>query len=128
MKRTITIIIIFIFTITIGIIELVNVRQVLTSMEDIVGDLTIKYETNSDEITQFYDKICDVKTFWANKEKWLCFIFNHRDLSIITDSINRLQAYTKNNDYDNAIAELSLLTEYSTKSYHIMGFNIHNIL
>ena len=36
--------------------------------------------------------------------------------------------YTKNNDYDNAICELELLKEYSSDSYHILGFNLHNVL
>lgn len=115
-------------TIALGIWEVTKVRTTLTSMEDIIIDLNIRYEKNSDDITIFYDELGDLKEYWERQEDWLCYIFNHRDLSTITDSINRLLPYTKNNDYDNAICELSLLKEYSTKSYHIMGFNIHNIL
>ena len=128
MKKAITFIAIFAVTITLGILELVSVRTTLTSLEDIIADFSIRYEQNKDDITIFYDELGDLKEYWENQEDWLCYIFNHRDLSTITDSINRLIPYTKNNDYDNAIAELSLLKEYSTKSYHIMGFNIHNIL
>ena len=128
MKKGITIIIIILSVITFGIIEIINVRKTLTTMEDIIMDLYYKYEITQDDISIYYDEIGDLKEYWEKKENWLCYIFNHRDLSIITDSINRLRAYTKNNDYDNSVAELSLLREYSTKSYHIMGFNIHNIL
>lgn len=128
MKKAITILLIFTILITFGFIEVFRVRQVLTSMEDMISDLSLQYELNEDNITIFYDDIGDIKEFWEEKESWLCFVFNHRDLSVITDSLNRLRAYTKNNDFDNAIAELSLLKEYSSKSYHIMGFNIHNIL
>ena len=128
MKKAITILLIFTILITFGFIEVFRVRQVLTSIEDMISDLSLQYELNEDNITIFYDDIGDIKEFWEEKESWLCFVFNHRDLSVITDSLNRLRAYTKNNDFDNAIAELSLLKEYSSKSYHIMGFNIHNIL
>lgn len=126
-KKAITFIAIFAVTITLGILELVSVRTTLTSLEDIIADFSIRYEQNKDNITIFYDELGDLKEYWENQEDWLCYIFNHRDLSTITDSINRLIPYTKNNDYDNAISELSLLKEYSTKSYHIMGFNMHNI-
>lgn len=127
-RKAITVIVISILTICFGIWEVTKVRSTLTSMEDIITDLNFRYETNSDDITIFYDELGDLKEYWEQQENWLCYIFNHRDLSTITDSINRLLPYTKNNDYDNAICELSLLKEYSTKSYHIMGFNIHNIL
>lgn len=128
MRKAITVIVISIITITFGIWEVCRVRNTLTSMEDIITDLNTRYEQNSEDITIFYDELGDLKEYWERQENWLCYIFNHRDLSTITDSINRLIPYTKNNDYDNAICELSLLKEYSTKSYHIMGFNIHNIL
>lgn len=128
MRKAITVLSIFIVLITFGFIEVFKVRDTLTSIEDIIIDLNLQYELNEDDITIFYDVIGDVKEFWEEKESWLCFLFNHRDLSVITDSINRLRAYTKNNDFDNAIAEFALLKEYSNKSYHIMGFNIHNIL
>ena len=128
MRKGITILVLFILTIVFGILEITNVKKTLTTMEDIVLDLNYKYETNKDDITIFYEELGDFKEYWEQQENWLCYIFNHIDLSTITDSINRLIPYTKNNDYDNAISELSLLKEYSTKGYHIMGFNIHNIL
>ncbi len=127
-RKAIMVIAISLLTIALGIWEVTKVRTTLTSMEDIITDLNIRYEKNSGDITIFYDELGDLKEYWERQEDWLCYIFNHRDLSTITDSINRLLPYTKNNDYDNAICELSLLKEYSTKSYHIMGFNIHNIL
>lgn len=127
-KKGITVLIILFITITFGILEVISVRNTLTEIEQVVVTLYDKYEDNEENISIYYDEVTLVKDFWEKKEKWLCFIFNHRDLSTITDSINRLQAYTKNNDYDNSVSELSLLREYSSKSYHIMGFNIHNIL
>lgn len=127
MKKGITILIIFILTITFGILELKKVSRVLISMENTVIALSKDYELHEDNITIYYDKISDVKEFWLENEDWLCYLFNHRDLSVITDSINRLQIYTKNNDYDNAIVELALLKEYSSENCHIMGYNLKNV-
>ncbi len=128
MKRAIFVITIIIITITFGIIELHSVSNVLTQMEKHVDALTTEYQANEDNITPLVSDVDDFKDFWEHNENWLCYIFNHRDLSTITDSINRLKANTQNNDYDSAYSELALLKEYSTKSHHIMGFNIHNIL
>ena len=128
MKRAIIIISIFLITITFAFVELFSVRKVLTSMENSVIDLKMQYELNEENIAEYYNKVGDIKEYWEENEDWLCFLFNHRDLSTITDSINRLQAYTRNNDFDNAIAELAILRDYSTQNCHIMGFNIHNIL
>ena len=55
-------------------------------------------------------------------------MFNHKDLSAITDSLTRLKSYIYNNDYDNAVAEVDLLNEYARKNRHIMGFNMQNLL
>ena len=96
-------------------------------MENHITNLYSKYVDQENDITIFVDDIDNLKDYWEKQENWLCFLFNHRDLSTITDSLNRLNAYTQNNDYDNAICELSLLKEYSSESHHVMGFNIKNI-
>ena len=127
MKKGITIIIIITITIIFGILELQQVDKVLSTMEISVMGLRKEYEENEDNITLFSNKVGNIKEYWLKCEDWLGFIFNNRDLSTITDSINRLQAYTKNNDYDNAIAELAMLEQYSTENSHIMGFNFKNI-
>lgn len=127
MKKAILIIIIFVATISFGFFEISKVKTILTTMEDCVLDMNREFELNQEDITIFYDKVGDIKEYWQEKELFLCYIFNHRDLGTITDSLNRLLAYVKNNDYDNATAELSMLREYSTQNYHIMGFNMHNI-
>ena len=126
-KKGISVLAIFIITITFGIFEIIQVKKTLITLEDLVNDLYIKYELNEESINTFYNETGDIREYWDKSQHWLCFIFNHRDLSTITDSINRLRTYTKNNDYDNAICELELLKEYSSNSYHILGFNLQNI-
>ncbi len=127
MKKGLVILVIVIATITFGILELYKVDKVLSTMEIAIMGLYKEYEENEEDIKKFSSKVGNIKEYWLEQEDWLGFIFNNRDLSTITDSINRLQAYTKNNDYDNAIAELSMLEQYSTENSHIMGFNFKNI-
>ena len=127
-KKAITIISICILTIIFGIIEIIYVKNTLSSIDNIVVNLYISYQDNEDDISVFYEDTLNIKDFWGKKIKALNFIFNHRDLSTITDSITRLQIYTKTNDYKNAICELLLLQSFTSSSYHIMGFNLHNIL
>lgn len=127
MKKGLIVIIIILITITFGITELIQVNKVLTTMEISIMGLYKEYEENEEDITIFSNKVGNIKEYWLKSEDWLGFIFNNRDLSTITDSINRLQAFTKNNDYDNAIAELAMLQQYSTENSHIMGFNFKNI-
>ena len=128
MKKGILVLLIVIITIAFGTLELINVQKTLNTMETNVINLYSKYEEVEDNITIFSIDVDNLKDYWEKQEIWLCYLFNHRDLSTITDSINRLAAFTENNDYDNAICELALLKEYSTASHHIMGFNIRNIL
>jgi len=127
-KKGIAVLCIFVITILFGIFEITNVKKTLITIEDMVFDLSLKYENSEDEINIYYNEIADIKRYWHKSQTWLCFIFNHRDLSTITDSLNRLSAYTKNNDFDNAICELELLKEFTSSSYHILGFNLHNVL
>jgi len=127
-KKAFLIIGITLLVITFGAIEILNVRKTLDTMEINVVNLYSKYEEVEDNITIFVDDVDNLMDYWEKQEVWLCYLFNHRDLSVITDSLNRLSAYTENNDYNNAICELALLREYSSESHHLMGFNIKNIL
>ena len=128
MKKAIIILVISLGTIIFGIVEITYVKNTLSTIDNIVDDLYIEYQDNENNISIFYKDTLNIEDFWCKKIKILNFIFNHRDLSTITDSITRLQIYTKTNDYKNAICELLLLQSYTSNSYHIMGFNIHNVL
>ena len=128
MKRTITIIAIAIILITFAIAELILVGNIVDYMEDSINNIAVKYSENKDDISVLSEEIKTIDDYWDKYESTLCLIFSHKDLSVTTDSLNKLMAYTKNNDYDNAIAEIELLKSMVEKNHHIMGFNIHNVL
>ena len=102
MKRTITIISITIILLAFAVYELIEVNHITNYLEDKVSTLTEKYEENYANINILSSEIEEISNYWNSYEDALCLIFSHKDLSTTTDSLTRLFAYTKNNDYDNA--------------------------
>lgn len=127
MKRAITIIFLTAMLLSIGIFEIISVDKIISNLDNNVEKLIPIYETNKDDITVAYNTVQEMKSKWEKNEYNLSLIFNHKDLSMVNDCLCRLTAYTKNNDYDNAIAEVYLLKEYSEKNTSIMGYNFQNI-
>lgn len=127
MKKAIFACILCVCLLALGIYEIVAVQNIISTLTTSTSELKEGYEKNELDITVMTQDITDLKEFWKGVECNLCLMFNHKDLSTITDSINKLESYTINNDYDNAIAEINLLIGYAEKTDHIMGFNIHNI-
>ncbi len=127
-KRAITVILISLTLVTVGLIECLLVKDVVVDLDNRVGELITKYELNKNDVTPLINEIDDIKKQWDNHENILCIVFNHKDMSIITDGLSKLRSYTENNNYDDGIVELKLLKENTEKQPHVMGFNIHNIL
>ena len=127
-KRAITVIIFTLILVGLGLAESIIVNKIVINLDNDVGALVTKYEANKDDVTSLLSDIDNIKQNWNKNENMLCLVFNHKDMSIITDSLSRLRTYTQNNDYDNGIVELKLLKVNTEKQPHIMGFNIHNIL
>lgn len=128
MRRLIAVLIITIALLSLATYECVAVASVNNKLETNVGVLYEEFEDNKDNISVLTEDISVLKEDWDSKENALCLMFNHKDLSCITDTFNRLLASVKNNDYDNAIIEINLLKEFSEKNRHIMGFNFQNLL
>ncbi len=127
-KRLIIIIVLFVSLIGLATYEVISVNNIITSLESMVINLQTEITENKNDVSKTSNSVKDVKNYWNKHEEGLCLMFNHKDLSAITDTLSRLDSYVVNNDYDNAIAEINLLKEYSEKNHHIMGFNIQNLL
>ncbi len=128
MKRAITVIVFSVVLFALGMTECVLVSKVVSNVDDQVGRLVTEYEANKDNVVPLIAQIDSIKQYWDQKESMLCLVFNHKDMSIITDGLSRVRSYTENNDYENGIVELKVLKENTEKQPHVMGFNIHNIL
>ena len=127
-KRIIIIVILFVSLIGLGTYEVISVDNIITSLDTMVETLQVDITDNKNNVSEISTSVKQVQTYWNNHEENLCLMFNHKDLSAITDTLTRLCSYVENNDYDNAIAEVNLLKKYSEKNRHIMGFNLQNLL
>lgn len=128
MKRIIAIVFLFLALITLATYEVVMVDKVIVKLENQVTSLSEMVKSNKEDLSIVETEISYIKKDWDSKEDNLCLMFNHKDLSAITDSLTRLKSYIYNNDYDNAVAEVDLLNEFARKNRHIMGFNMQNLL
>ena len=104
------------------------VNHINATLYDDVNHLEIMFRENQNEISVLYEDVTTLKDNWNNVEPNLCLMFNHKDLSLITDSLTLIQSYVELNDYEDAYAQLILLKEYAEKSDHVMGFNFQNLL
>lgn len=127
-KRIVSIIFLFLALITLATYEVVAVDKIISKLETQVTALSETVKNNKNDLSVAETEVTLVKKDWDSNEDSLCLMFNHKDLSVVTDSLTRLQSYIYNNDYDNAVAEVDLLNEYARKNRHIMGFNMQNLL
>lgn len=128
MKRGIFMITLTMLLLSLAIWEAVAVNGVISNLSDSIDLIINDFENHKNDITVLSKDVSEIKSFWDDRECTLCLMFNHKDLSDVTDSLNKLKTYTDLNDYDDALTELYLLKNFSSKATHIMGFNIHNIL
>ncbi len=127
-KKFISVLIISIILFGLAITELVLVTKFIKELDSDVSNLMIEYEANKDNITSVVPDIKILKDKWDSHEHSLCLMFNHKDMTSITDCISKLLSYTENGNYEEGYVELHLLKEYSEKNPHIMGCNWNNIL
>ena len=127
-KRIITISALFSLLIILAFYELVAVNNLITNLNEQATNLQTEIYENKEFVSSSINSVKKTKEYWNKNEIVLTLMFNHKDLSAITDTLTRLFSYVENNDYDNAIAEVNLLKKYSEKNRHIMGFNLQNLL
>ena len=127
-KRIITISALFSLLIILAFYELVAVNNLITTLNEQATNLQTEIYENKEFVSNSINSVKKTKEYWNKNEIVLTLMFNHKDLSTITDTLSRLYSYVENNDFDNAIAEVNLLKQYSEKNKWIMGFNFQNIL
>ena len=128
MKRGIFMITLTVLLLSLAIWEAVAVNGVISNLSDSIDLIIDDFENHKNDITVLSKDVSEIKSFWDDRECTLCLMFNHKDLSDVTDSLNKLKTYTDLNDYDDALTELYLLQNFSSKATNIMGFKIHYIL
>jgi len=128
MKKVILVSIISVLLLSLSVYELICVDKLVNHLQNSVDAIYPQYFENSENITHLVDIVVGLDEYWEKYEDGLFLIFSHKDLSPISDSIKKLIAYTKNNDYDNAIAEVEMLKNLAENISRITGFNLQNVL
>ena len=84
---------------------------------------------NDDNIsnTTLYNELNEIGDFWANRENFLCLIFNHKDMMELGKEIEQAKSYLKQDNRKEAVVHLELLTEDILSLEHIVLFNMQNL-
>lgn len=127
-NRSILIIIITLILLVSGIVELVLINDIITELDTNITTLSQEFPLYKDNIIQLSDQVEKVKNKWEKKENRMGLMFNHKELSTITDSLIKLHTYVTQNNYEEALVELNILDHYSSKNTHIMSFSFNNVL
>ena len=127
-KKAVLIIIMILGLVALGITELILVKSFTNSIENDVDNLVVLYSENKEDITPLVPELEKLENKWDSKVQVLCLMFNHKDITMITDCITRLIEYSRQNKYDDAVVDLKILQKYAEKNHDIMEFNINNIL
>ena len=117
-----------IILIGLAITEMIIVENFIENVETQINELVVKFDDNRDDISVLTPLVEEIEQTWDSKEYILCLMFNHKDISMVTDSITRVKEYCKQNNYGDGIVEVMILQEYAKKNHNIMGFNFNNIL
>ncbi len=127
-KKLISVIIILVILFGLAITEIILVGNFINELDEEVSELIVEYEENKDNVINVLPHLEELKFKWDKAEHHLCLMFNHKDMTSITDCLSRVLSYTTQNNYEEGYVELHLLKEYSEKNPHIMGCNWNNIL
>lgn len=128
MTRRIALIVILVFLVTLGTYEIIAVNMFLDHMEKAVDQLQTEITLHQDDLTILVEYVNQEKAYWEKREKNLNLMFNHKDLKNVCDTMNRIQTYIAQNDYENALVEMNVLVETVYELRSVMCFNYDNIL
>ena len=97
--------------------------------------LIVKIDNLSKQI-EYYEEINtlqikssseDLESFWTDAEKILCFTINYNDLNRIGEQVQRVKAYIEQNQKDDCVSEIEVLSFYAESFKTIFITNFGNI-
>ena len=128
MKRIVCVIVISILLFAVVIFQQVFAD---TTIDDLLGRINVldtkisaQSEIDTDELKSLSQTLDE---FWTEKEKILCLIISHNDLTRVGEQIKRVKVYIENNDKPNCVVELEALKFYAESYRHVMEINFQNL-
>lgn len=127
MKRAICILLIFVFLIGLGVIDLLVVNKTFNKMTEKVS--VLKQEIyNEENLTAITQTSKEIEAYWIENEKHLTIFLYYRDIDVLGKQVDLVCALLKNEDIENAKTEV-LQLEYLLKSASkVYKFNFDNLL
>ncbi len=129
MKRNIIILVIILLIVAVCIIEelvLANINRDLKNYTQLLSS-SITENTNDLSTLDVEERYNDLKDFWKDSKRKLCYLTNYEKIRIMDESIVKLGASLENNDESLTIENLAIIEAFSEFTYYFMGFNINNL-
>ena len=128
MNRIVYVIIITVLLFGVVIFQQVFADSTIDELIARIDSLSLKIseqeQINSDQILEISQNLDE---FWTEKEKILCLIISHNDLTKVGEQIKRVNSFIQNNDKENCVVELSTLKFYAESYRHVMEINFQNL-
>lgn len=128
-KKSIHLLIIVIFLVTVCVWEEIAVNNYLDMIDDSVSDLqTVVLNVENIDSEDILFAVENLEDIWKLKENTFCVILNHQQVEVIGVEIARLKASVINNDKKEFILGLSAIRFYVDNMSHIIGLSIQNLI
>ena len=128
MKQFISIIILSILVNVLCIWDYINTQNIFKYMKNESSEIYTSLLTTPVTDEELSAKILDLKDYWTDKMDILVISVSRKDLQVISDHLQFLDASITNDDQESAIT-YSLLLKYNIEGLHeISGISFANIL
>lgn len=128
-KRAVSVIFIVLLLVGFGVWELMSVNSFISSVSEQTSDIYTSFGQLSPEssLDPLIKPANALQKYWEKKENLLCMIHNHKDLSLVSNTLSRLCTSLSLGDYNETKQELQLLKIEVEKLPHIMTFSVQNV-
>ena len=128
-KKTVHLVIIIIFLVTVCVWEEIAVNNYLDMIDDKASVLqTIVSKTEDVDSEEILFAVENLEEIWRLKEKTFCVILNHQQVEVIGVEIARLKGCVVNNDKTEFVLGLSAIRFYVDNLSHINGLSLQNLI
>jgi len=129
MKRLIAILFIVFLLIGVSVTEELLLHHTIDNVNSSSSEILSLIDESEDTINteEISSSLENLKTFWNDEEKNLCFFTSYEKIKNMDESIAKLYYAIKNNDRSLAIENVACIQNYSNFLHYIMGFNLNNL-
>lgn len=129
MKRFIAMIIIVVTLAAIATFEEVYIHNFIYNFSTKAESVSSLIKENQSILNtaSLIDSFENLKKYWSNSKTIICYFTNYDKIRTTDESIVKLQAAIKENDYSLATENIAVLKNYSEFFHYTIGFNINNL-